>query len=57
MHIKNLWGVLKRKADEAILNDTSKVSLNSSLLPLPNPYIVPGGRFREIYYWDSISLC
>ena len=25
----------------------------SSLLPLPNPYIVPGGRFREIYYWDS----
>jgi neutral trehalase len=25
----------------------------SSLLPLPYPYIVPGGRFREIYYWDS----
>jgi alpha,alpha-trehalase len=25
----------------------------SSLLPLPHPYIVPGGRFREIYYWDS----
>jgi alpha,alpha-trehalase len=25
----------------------------SSLLPLPNPYVVPGGRFREIYYWDS----
>jgi alpha,alpha-trehalase len=25
----------------------------SSLLPLPRPYIVPGGRFREIYYWDS----
>src|SRR5271166_3322232 len=25
----------------------------SSLLPLPNPYIVPGGRFREVYYWDS----
>jgi Neutral trehalase len=23
------------------------------LLPLPHPYIVPGGRFREIYYWDS----
>jgi alpha,alpha-trehalase len=22
-------------------------------LPLPNPYIVPGGRFGEIYYWDS----
>ena len=25
----------------------------SSLLPLPNPYVVPGGRFREVYYWDS----
>jgi alpha,alpha-trehalase len=23
------------------------------LLPLPGPYIVPGGRFREVYYWDS----
>jgi len=21
--------------------------------PLPRPYVVPGGRFREIYYWDS----
>ena len=26
---------------------------NSSLLPLPKQYIVPGGRFSEIYYWDS----
>ena len=25
----------------------------SSLLPLPRPYVVPGGRFRELYYWDS----
>jgi alpha,alpha-trehalase len=23
------------------------------LLTLPQPYVVPGGRFREIYYWDS----
>ena len=44
-HIKNLWGVLKRTPD--------KVVEGSSLLPLPNPYIVPGGRFREVYYWDS----
>ncbi len=42
-HIKNLWTVLTRKPDEA----------GGSLLPLPHPYIVPGGRFREIYYWDS----
>ncbi len=27
--------------------------LGGSLLKLPEPYVVPGGRFREIYYWDS----
>jgi alpha,alpha-trehalase len=45
VHIKNLWGTLKREQD--------KMVEGSSLLPLPYPYIVPGGRFREIYYWDS----
>ncbi|CAI9591761.1 unnamed protein product, partial [Staurois parvus] len=24
-----------------------------SLIYVPNPLIVPGGRFREFYYWDS----
>ncbi len=51
-HIKNLWGNLKR---EAGVTNVSKDEpwKNGSLLPLPYPYIVPGGRFREIYYWDS----
>jgi alpha,alpha-trehalase len=44
-HIQSLWAVLKRNPDKPIDG--------SSLLPLPNPYIVPGGRFREVYYWDS----
>jgi alpha,alpha-trehalase len=44
-HIKNLWSVLRRDADKPVVG--------SSLLPLPYPYIVPGGRFREVYYWDS----
>ncbi len=44
-HINSLWSVLKRQPDKA--------SEGSSLLPLPHPYIVPGGRFREVYYWDS----
>ena len=44
-HIAQLWNVLKRTADS--VND------GSSLLALPHAYIVPGGRFREIYYWDS----
>jgi alpha,alpha-trehalase len=45
MHIKNLWGVLRREPDTIVIG--------SSLLALPYPYIVPGGRFREVYYWDS----
>lgn len=44
-HIEKLWPVLTRNPDE-----NNKLS---SLIPLPNKYIVPGGRFREIYYWDS----
>jgi alpha,alpha-trehalase len=44
-HIDSLWSVLARKPDRA--------DPRSSLLPLPYPYVVPGGRFNEIYYWDS----
>jgi alpha,alpha-trehalase len=44
-HLEQLWGVLTRNAD--------KKQPYSSLLPLPYMYVVPGGRFREIYYWDS----
>jgi alpha,alpha-trehalase len=42
-HIESLWPVLTRQPDEK----------KGSLIPLPYPYIVPGGRFGEIYYWDS----
>ena len=28
----------------------------SSLLPLPFPAVVPGDRFRETYYWDSLWI-
>lgn len=24
-----------------------------SLLYVPNEFMIPGGRFREYYYWDS----
>ncbi len=35
--------------------DTSRICPNcaSSVLPLPKPFVVPGGRFREMYYWDT----
>ena len=44
-HIQSLWPLLTRPAD--------MVDPRSSLIPLPGPYVVPGGRFREVYYWDS----
>jgi alpha,alpha-trehalase len=44
-HIKALWPVLMRSPDAP--------DPRSSLIPLPNAYVVPGGRFREVYYWDS----
>lgn len=45
-HINALWPKLIRPAD-------AQPEGYSTLIPLPHPYIVPGGRFREIYYWDS----
>jgi alpha,alpha-trehalase len=44
-HIDRLWPQLTR--------ETVTVPPFSSALPLPRPYVVPGGRFRELYYWDS----
>ncbi len=44
-YISDMWEALQRKPDN--------IEAYSSLLPLGRPYVVPGGRFREIYYWDS----
>lgn len=45
-HINELWGVLKR---ETYLS-------KGSLLPLPYPYLTPGGRFSELFYWDTYFI-
>ncbi|MBC7830226.1 MAG: alpha,alpha-trehalase TreF [Chitinophagaceae bacterium] len=54
-HIKKLWKILYRPADisSPAAGGVPAERTGSSLLALPYPYIVPGGRFREIYYWDS----
>ncbi len=44
-HIDALWKVLERKPEDQ--------RPHTSRLALPYRYIVPGGRFNEIYYWDS----
>ena len=45
-HINTLWPVLTRRAG-------SDEGSAGSLIVLPQDYVVPGGRFREVYYWDS----
>lgn len=45
-HVASLWQVLTRESN-IVKNEAE------SIISLPKPYIVPGGRFGEIYYWDS----
>ncbi|PYD62924.1 alpha,alpha-trehalase TreF [Gluconacetobacter entanii] len=44
-YIMGMWDVLQRPPDTQVQY--------SSQLPLPYTYVVPGGRFSELYYWDS----
>jgi alpha,alpha-trehalase len=42
-HIDRLWDRLTRSPGET----------RGTLMRLPEKFVVPGGRFREIFYWDS----
>jgi alpha,alpha-trehalase len=44
-YIRATWATLAR--------DPEVGADNSSALPVGHRHVVPGGRFREIYYWDS----
>ncbi len=44
-HIAMLWPLL--------VHQDSVQQQGSSLIAVPKPYVIPGGRFREGYYWDS----
>lgn len=47
--LNELWKKLGRK----ISDEAHKSPARSSLILVKNPFVVPGGRFREYYYWDS----
>lgn len=52
-HVKVM--TLPRRIEK--LGDVMPQSLPASgLLYLPNPYVVPGGRFNEMYGWDSYFI-
>ncbi|MGH7196820.1 MAG: alpha,alpha-trehalase TreF [Candidatus Saccharimonadales bacterium] len=45
-HINELWPVLTKQTSKNI----------GSLIALPHSYIVPGGRFKEQFYWDTYFI-
>lgn len=47
--IHSKWKSLLRQVDKSILCSECE----STALSLPYPFLVPGGRFREYYYWDT----
>nr|UNW45414.1 trehalase [Calliptamus italicus] len=47
--LNHFWKNLGRKMKD----DVKEHPEQYSIIYVPNPVIVPGGRFREFYYWDS----
>lgn len=49
--VHKIWNLLIRDTDESKVCTGGRCE--SSLIPLNHTFVVPGGRFREQYYWDS----
>lgn len=49
LQIHALWLILARQTAAIV----EKQPDQHTLLPVPQPFIIPGDRFREVYYWDS----
>ncbi|KAG8769519.1 hypothetical protein FRC12_004904 [Ceratobasidium sp. 428] len=53
--VHGYWSELIRATNPETLcsNRNGTTGCESSLIPLNHTFVVPGGRFREQYYWDS----
>lgn len=51
--VNGYWGSLIRETNREVLCPNNPSGCESSLIPLNHTFVVPGGRFREQYYWDS----
>lgn len=47
--LNDIWPTLARRVKPSVLEKPEQ----SSLVPMTHGFIVPGGRFKEIYYWDA----
>ena len=50
--IDKLWLTLGKRIKE----DVKESDAHRTLELLPNSFVIPGGRFREIYYWDTFWI-
>nr|AGC92667.2 trehalase-like protein [Heliconius erato] len=50
--IISIWNKLGRKVQKNVKLQPDRYSF----LYVPNGFIVPGGRFKELYYWDSFWI-
>jgi alpha,alpha-trehalase len=45
-----IWKLLGKKLSDSVWKEPQR----HSLIPVKRPFIAPGGRFREFYYWYKI---
>ncbi len=50
------WNTLRQSSQDVPPLETSRVPFVSGPLFLPHPYIAPGGRFQEMYGWDTYFI-
>lgn len=49
VEIHKIWKHLSARVDESVMHKRDQ----TSMLYVPHPVVIPGGRFRENYYWDN----
>ncbi|CAH2235149.1 jg16140 [Pararge aegeria aegeria] len=47
--VNDIWPILGRKVKSIVFEQPDRFSL----IPVHNGFIIPGGRFTELYYWDT----
>ena len=52
LHLHRIWRDLCRRVKEDVRIHQERYSL----LYVPHSFIIPGGRFREFYYWDTFWI-
>lgn len=48
-NVNDIWPILGRKIKSEVFQNPDRFSI----IPVSNGFIIPGGRFKELYYWDA----